>query len=156
MNSIGLAFLSQVTGKQFDVDSVDAGKPRCAGPAFPQVLANVYSVRTGQPLFAPYHIIDKQITATGPDGKPVSSSVKVGIISFAPPTIMAWDKRWLEGRVYTQGVRETAENSSPRCAPGAPSWWWPFRTAVSMTAHIRPPWKRQLLPVASRRAWMPC
>ncbi len=45
--------------------------------------------------------------------RPVTSSVKVGIISFAPPTIMAWDKRWLEGRVYTQGVRETAEKFIP-------------------------------------------
>ena len=109
----GLAFLSQVTGNQFDVDSVDAAKPRCAGPQFPQVLANVYSVKSGKPLFAPYHIIDKQITATGPDGKAVTATVKVGIISFAPPTIMSWDKRWLEGRVYTQGVRETAEKFIP-------------------------------------------
>ncbi|WP_426077518.1 bifunctional 2',3'-cyclic-nucleotide 2'-phosphodiesterase/3'-nucleotidase [Janthinobacterium sp. PSPC3-1] len=109
----GLAFLSQVTGNQFDVDSVDAAKPRCAGPQFPQVLANVYSVKSGKPLFAPYHIIDKKITAMGADGKMIASTVKVGIISFAPPTIMSWDKRWLEGRVYTQGVRETAEKFIP-------------------------------------------
>lgn len=109
----GLAFLSQVTGNRFDVDSVDAAKPRCAGPQFPQVLANVYSVKSGKPLFAPYHIIDKQITAVGADGKAITSTVKVGIISFAPPTIMSWDKRWLEGRVYTQGVRETAEKFIP-------------------------------------------
>ena len=109
----GLAFLSQVTGNQFDVDSVDAAKPRCAGPQFPQVLANVYSVKSGKPLFAPYHIIDKQITAVGADGKTMTRTVKVGIISFAPPTIMSWDKRWLEGRVYTQGVRETAEKFIP-------------------------------------------
>ena len=109
----GLAFLSQVTGNQFDVDSVDAAKPRCAGPQFPQVLANVYSVKSGKPLFAPFHIIDKKITAMGADGKLITSTVKVGIISFAPPTIMSWDKRWLEGRVYTQGVRETAEKFIP-------------------------------------------
>lgn len=109
----GLAFLSQVTGNRFDVDSVDAAKPRCAGPQFPQVLANVYSVKSGKPLFAPYHIIDKKITAMGADGKMITSTVKVGIISFAPPTIMSWDKRWLEGRVYTQGVRETAEKFIP-------------------------------------------
>ncbi|OBV38208.1 bifunctional 2',3'-cyclic-nucleotide 2'-phosphodiesterase/3'-nucleotidase [Janthinobacterium psychrotolerans] len=109
----GLAFLSQVTGNRFDVDSVDAARPRCAGPQFPQVLANVYSVKSGKPLFAPYHIIDKQITAAGADGKAITSTVKVGIISFAPPTIMSWDKRWLEGRVYTQGVRETAEKFIP-------------------------------------------
>ncbi|MBB3120121.1 bifunctional 2',3'-cyclic-nucleotide 2'-phosphodiesterase/3'-nucleotidase [Pseudoduganella violacea] len=109
----GLAYLSQVTGNRFDVDSVDPAKPRCAGPAFPQVLANVYSVKTRQPLFKPYHIIDKQITATGPDGKPLKLALKVGIIGFAPPTILTWDKRWLEGRIYTEGVRETARKYIP-------------------------------------------
>ncbi len=34
--------------------------------------------------------------------------VKVGIIGFTPPTIMSWDKRWLDGKVYTTGVREAA------------------------------------------------
>jgi 2',3'-cyclic-nucleotide 2'-phosphodiesterase/3'-nucleotidase len=39
--------------------------------------------------------------------------VRVGIIGFAPPTIMEWDKRWLEGRVYTTGVREAAQKYLP-------------------------------------------
>ncbi len=104
----GLAHLSQVTGNRFEVDGVDPAKPRCAGPAFPQVLANVYSLKTGQPLFAPYHIIDKQITAQDAAGKAFTATLKVGIISFAPPTIMSWDKRWLDGKVYTEGVRESA------------------------------------------------
>ena len=109
----GLAHLSQVTGNRFDVDGVDPAKPRCAGPAFPQVLANVYSIKTRQPLFAPYHIIDKQITAHDIAGKPFTARLKVGIISFAPPTIMSWDKRWLEGKVYTEGVRESAQKYIP-------------------------------------------
>ncbi|MDC8756571.1 bifunctional 2',3'-cyclic-nucleotide 2'-phosphodiesterase/3'-nucleotidase [Janthinobacterium fluminis] len=109
----GLPFLNQVTGSQFQVDGVEAAKPRCAGPQFPQVLANVYSVKTGQPLFAPYHIIDKRVSATGPDGAPLSATVRVGIIGFAPPAILAWDKRWLEGRVYTEGLRETAQKYVP-------------------------------------------
>lgn len=104
----GLAHLSQVTGSRFEVDGVDPAKARCAGPAFPQVLANVYSLKTRQPLFAPYHIIDKQIAALDAAGKPLTASLKVGIISFAPPTIMSWDKRWLDGKVYTEGVRESA------------------------------------------------
>lgn len=104
----GLAHLSQVTGNRFEVDGVDPSKPRCAGPAFPQVLANVYSLKTRQPLFAPYHIIEKQISAQDADGKPFMARLKVGIIGFAPPTIMSWDKRWLEGKVYTEGVRESA------------------------------------------------
>ncbi|UGQ49215.1 bifunctional 2',3'-cyclic-nucleotide 2'-phosphodiesterase/3'-nucleotidase [Massilia endophytica] len=109
----GLAFLSQVTGQRFDVDGVDPAKPACAGPTFPQVLANVYSLKSRKPLFKPWHIIEKRVQALGPDGKAVEATVKVGIIAFAPPTIMSWDKRWLEGRVYTEGVRETAQKYLP-------------------------------------------
>lgn len=109
----GLPYLNQVTGSRFDVAGVDPKKPRCAGPAFPQVLSNVYSVKSGQPLFAPYRIIDKQITATDADGKPVALTLKVGIIGFTPPTIMSWDKRWLDGKVYTEGLRESAHKFIP-------------------------------------------
>ncbi|WP_296945682.1 bifunctional 2',3'-cyclic-nucleotide 2'-phosphodiesterase/3'-nucleotidase [uncultured Massilia sp.] len=117
----GLQFLGQVTGENFDQDGVKGnqgnhggkGAKRCAGPGFPQVLANVYSVKTKQPLFAPYAIIDKRIRATGADGKPVEGTVKVGIIGFTPPTILSWDKRWLEGRVYTEGLVETARRYVP-------------------------------------------
>ncbi|NML60805.1 bifunctional 2',3'-cyclic-nucleotide 2'-phosphodiesterase/3'-nucleotidase [Massilia sp. RP-1-19] len=109
----GLAHLSQVTGKRFEVDGVDQSGPRCAGPAFPQVLANVYSLKTGKPLFAPYHIIARKISAQDASGRPFSATLKVGIISFAPPTIMSWDKRWLDGKVYTEGVRESAQKYIP-------------------------------------------
>lgn len=108
----GLAYLNQVSGSRFDVEGVDAAKP-CAGPKFPQVLANVYSVKSRKPLFAPYAIIDKRITATAPDGRQVPVTLRVGIIGFTPPTILTWDKRWLEGKVTTQGVRETAQRYVP-------------------------------------------
>jgi 2',3'-cyclic-nucleotide 2'-phosphodiesterase/3'-nucleotidase len=103
----GLGFLSQVTGNRFQVAGVDQPK-RCAGPAFPMVLANVYSAKTKKPLFSPYTIIEKKVGALEANGKPVTTTVRVGIIGFTPPTIMSWDKRWLEGRVYTEGVREAA------------------------------------------------
>jgi 2',3'-cyclic-nucleotide 2'-phosphodiesterase/3'-nucleotidase len=109
----GLAYLGQVTGSRFDVAGVAARKAACAGPAFPQVLANVYSVKTKQPLFAPYRIIDRTIAITGADGKPATATIKVGIIGFTPPTILSWDKRNLEGKVYTEGLRETAQKYIP-------------------------------------------
>jgi 2',3'-cyclic-nucleotide 2'-phosphodiesterase/3'-nucleotidase len=109
----GLSYLGQVTGSRFDVGGVAKRQTACAGPAFPQVLANVYSVKTKQPLFAPYRIIDKTISATGADGKPTTATIKVGIIGFTPPTILAWDKRHLEGKVYTEGLRETAQKYIP-------------------------------------------
>jgi 2',3'-cyclic-nucleotide 2'-phosphodiesterase/3'-nucleotidase len=110
----GLPYLNQVTGSRFDVDGVDPAGPRCAGPAFPQVLANVYSAKSRKPLFAPYRIIAKQVSALDANGKPVSATIKVGIIGFTPPTIVSWDKRWLDGKVYTEGVRETALKYIPR------------------------------------------
>nr|WP_229205787.1 bifunctional 2',3'-cyclic-nucleotide 2'-phosphodiesterase/3'-nucleotidase [Duganella sp. Leaf126] len=109
----GLPYLNQVTGSAFDVDGVPAGTPRCAGPKFPIVLANIDSKRTGKPLFAPYSILKRQISATGPDGQPVTATIKVGIIGFAPPGILAWDKRWLDGKLVARGVRETAQKFIP-------------------------------------------
>jgi 2',3'-cyclic-nucleotide 2'-phosphodiesterase/3'-nucleotidase len=108
----GLAFLSQVTGERFQVDGVDQPK-RCAGPAFPMVLANVHSARTGKPLFSPYAILDRQVNALDAKGRPVKAMLRVGIIGFAPPTIMEWDRRWLEGRVSTTGVLEAARKYVP-------------------------------------------
>jgi len=108
----GLPFLGQVTGSRFQVKGIEQPK-RCAGPAFPMVLANVYSVKSKKPLFSPYAIIDKQVSAVGADGKPVTATVRVGIIGFTPPTIMSWDKRHLDGRVYTTGVREAARKYLP-------------------------------------------
>jgi 2',3'-cyclic-nucleotide 2'-phosphodiesterase/3'-nucleotidase len=70
-------------------------------------------VKSQKPLFAPYAIIDKRITATAPDGRQVPVTLRVGIIGFTPPTILTWDKRWLEGKVTTRGVRETAQRYVP-------------------------------------------
>ena len=112
--NFGLAYLNQVTGSHFQVDGVDAAAPRCAGPAFPLVLANIYSAKTRQPLFEPFRILTRTLRATGPDGKPVEASIKVGIIGFTPPGVLSWDKRWLDGKVYAEGVRETAQKFVPQ------------------------------------------
>lgn len=107
----GLNFLSQVTGNAFNVDGVTAHG--CAGPQFPQVLANVLSVKDNQPIFKPYIILTKRIQATGPDGKAVMVPLRVGFLGFTPPPIMSWDKRWLDGKVYTSGLVETANKYVP-------------------------------------------
>ena len=109
----GLGFLGQVTGSRFDVPGIPRPAKPCAGPGFPIVLANVYSVKTHAPLFAPYRILEKRVRAEDADGHPVEATVKVGIIGFTTPTIMSWDKRLLEGRVYTEGLVETARRYIP-------------------------------------------
>jgi 2',3'-cyclic-nucleotide 2'-phosphodiesterase/3'-nucleotidase len=80
---------------------------------FPVVLANVYSVKTHKPLFAPYRIIEQAREGATPTAARSRRLVKVGIIGFTTPTILSWDKRWLEGKVYTEGVVETAKRYMP-------------------------------------------
>ncbi|MCS0584767.1 bifunctional 2',3'-cyclic-nucleotide 2'-phosphodiesterase/3'-nucleotidase [Massilia pinisoli] len=109
----GLAYLAQVTGSRFDVPGAVRPAKACAGPGFPLVLANVYSVKTHAPLFAPYRVIEKRVRAEDAAGNPVAATVKIGIIGFTTPTIMAWDKRALEGRAYTAGLVETARRYIP-------------------------------------------
>jgi 2',3'-cyclic-nucleotide 2'-phosphodiesterase / 3'-nucleotidase len=109
--NFGLAYLGQVTGQRLQVEGVP--DKRCAGPGFPVVLANVYSARTRKPLFEPYRILSKRIKAVGANGKPFEATVKVGIIGFTPPAIVNWDRHWLEGKVYTEGLVETAKRYLP-------------------------------------------
>ncbi|MEF9415189.1 bifunctional 2',3'-cyclic-nucleotide 2'-phosphodiesterase/3'-nucleotidase [Ralstonia sp. SM1864_UCD524_TZ4] len=112
----GLPYLSQVTGNTFNVAGMadPAQQTRCAGPSFPQVLANVMSAKTSAPLFQPYTLLTKTVTATAPDGSTVSAPLKVGIIGFTPPAITSWDKRWLDGKVYTVGIKEAAQQYIPQ------------------------------------------
>ena len=105
----GLAFLSQVTGNQFNVDVPNLPTKKCAGPKFAQVLSNVLSVKDKKPLFTPYTILKRSLNATDKDGKTVSADVLVGVMAFTPPTILNWDKRHLDGKVYTEGIKEAAE-----------------------------------------------
>ncbi|MFC5547299.1 bifunctional 2',3'-cyclic-nucleotide 2'-phosphodiesterase/3'-nucleotidase [Massilia aerilata] len=109
--NFGLAYLGQVTGQRLEVEGVP--DRRCAGPGFPVVLANVYSVKTRKPLFAPYRILTRRIKAVDAQGKPFETSVKVGIIGFTPPAILNWDRRWLEGKITTEGLVETAKRYLP-------------------------------------------
>jgi 2',3'-cyclic-nucleotide 2'-phosphodiesterase / 3'-nucleotidase len=111
----GLPFLSQVTGTKFNVDGMAAvaSQPTCVGPAFPLVLANVSSKKDGATLYKPYTIISKKVSAKDKDGKTIESTVKVAVIGFAPPPILNWDKRWLDGKVDVQGVVESATQYVP-------------------------------------------
>jgi 2',3'-cyclic-nucleotide 2'-phosphodiesterase/3'-nucleotidase len=109
--NFGLAYLGQVTGQRLDVEGVPARQ--CAGPGFPVVLANVYSTKTKKPLFAPYRILTRRIKAVDANGRPFEASVKVGIIGFTPPAILNWDRRWLEGKITTEGLVETAKRYLP-------------------------------------------
>ena len=108
----GLPFLNQVLGGGLDVDGVDKAL-KCAGNGFPMALSNVYSSKTKQPLVQPYVLLERTITAQTADGKAVQLPVKIGVIGFTTPGIMNWDKRYLEGKVSTEGAVEAATKYVP-------------------------------------------
>ncbi len=107
----GLKFLSQVTGTPFDV----AGIPveHCKGPNYPFVLSNVFSAKTGKPLYAPWRILARRIHVRTPDGSEREAVIHIGLLGFTPPPIMDWDKRNLEGKVTVMGVVEAARKYVP-------------------------------------------
>ncbi|CAN7531503.1 bifunctional 2',3'-cyclic-nucleotide 2'-phosphodiesterase/3'-nucleotidase [Acidovorax sp. LjRoot129] len=108
----GLPFLNQVLGGGLDVDGVDPSK-KCVGAGFPMVLANVTSNKTKKPLVQPYTVLERTLTAKGADGKEVKLPIKIGVIGFTTPGIMNWDKRYLEGKVTTEGAVEAATKYVP-------------------------------------------
>jgi 2',3'-cyclic-nucleotide 2'-phosphodiesterase / 3'-nucleotidase len=107
----GLAYLSQVTGTPFNVVGVDEKK--CKGPRFPFVLSNVFSARDGKPLYSPWRILVRTIHVHAPDGTERDATIRIGLLGFAPPPIMDWDRRNLEGKVTVMGVVEAAQKYLP-------------------------------------------
>lgn len=96
----GLEFLSQVTHN----GNWDAKYANCKGSDFPIVSANVYKTADKKPLYTPYVILDRTFSG---------QKIKVGVIGFTPPPIVMWDKKWLDGKVYVEGVKESAEKYVP-------------------------------------------
>ena len=145
----GLPFLNQVLGGGLDVDGVDPSK-KCAGAGYPAVLANVYSNKTKKPLVQPYTLLERTLVAKGTDGKEVKLPIKIGVIGFTTPGIMNWDKRYLEGKVYTEAPWNPPTSTCPSCVPRGLTSWWPCCTAVSTVPPTRPPWRT---PACTCRRW---
>lgn len=108
----GLGYLSQVSGTPMNVQGGTTHK--CKGPNYPLVLSNVFSARDGQPIFRPWTMVTKTIIVTAADGRAQTVPLRVGIIGFTPPPIMAWDKQNLEGKVTVTGVVEAARRYLPQ------------------------------------------
>ncbi len=84
-----------------------------AGAAFPYVNANVVldeGAAKGQPAFRPYVILERRFTDEA--GQP--HTLKVGVIGFVPPQIMAWDRIHLAGRVVARDIPTTARELVPK------------------------------------------
>ncbi len=78
---------------------------------YPIVNANIYvddhdsDPTNDKNYFTPYQIIPKKIK----DKNGVEQTVNVGIVGFAPPQIMQWDKDNLQGKVIVKDIVKTAE-----------------------------------------------
>ncbi|MEO7107930.1 MAG: bifunctional 2',3'-cyclic-nucleotide 2'-phosphodiesterase/3'-nucleotidase, partial [Rhodoferax sp.] len=85
------------------------------GANFPYVNANVYvdnkdrDTDQAQHAFTPYLLLDRELV----DAQGKRHTIKVGIIGFAPPQIMQWDKANLEGKVIVGDIVETARKYVP-------------------------------------------
>ncbi|WP_223592194.1 bifunctional 2',3'-cyclic-nucleotide 2'-phosphodiesterase/3'-nucleotidase [Neobacillus bataviensis] len=78
---------------------------------YPIVNANIYKddhdndPTNDQNYFTPYQIIPKKIK----DVNGVEHTVNVGVVGFAPPQILQWDKDNLQGKVIVKDIVKTAE-----------------------------------------------
>ena len=107
----GLGYLSRSTGTEFNVTGIETKK--CKGPNFPLVLSNVFSAKDGKPLYAPWRVITRTIKTKTAAGAEQSATIRIGLLGFAPPAIMDWDKRNLDGKVTVMGVVEAANKYLP-------------------------------------------
>lgn len=86
------------------------------GSNFPYVNANVYlddgdgDPSNDQNAFTPYVILDKTVMDEGG----AEHTLKVGVIGFVPPQIMAWDKDKLTGKITAKDIVETAKTFVPK------------------------------------------
>ncbi|MFN6952221.1 MAG: bifunctional 2',3'-cyclic-nucleotide 2'-phosphodiesterase/3'-nucleotidase [Albidovulum sp.] len=86
-----------------------------AGAKFPIVSANVVKAMAAIPrgdetLLKPYVILDREVT----DGAGQKHPIRLGLIGFVPPQIMNWDRRHLEGKVWTRDIVAAARSWVPQ------------------------------------------
>lgn len=105
--NFGLDYLNQVQGR---AHTYNGATRTCKAPATPFVLANVNDTATGKAMFTPYSILTRQYV----DSLGKTRDVKVGVIGLTPPAIVQWDKRWLEGKVQVDGIKDSAARFIPQ------------------------------------------
>ncbi|MBM3547611.1 MAG: bifunctional 2',3'-cyclic-nucleotide 2'-phosphodiesterase/3'-nucleotidase [Alphaproteobacteria bacterium] len=79
------------------------------GAKFPYVNANVMSADGQKNMYTPYLILERKLKDEAGKEHPI----KIGVIGFVPPQIMAWDRRHLEGKVTAKDIVETAKRFVP-------------------------------------------
>ncbi|HAR07257.1 MAG: 2',3'-cyclic-nucleotide 2'-phosphodiesterase [Cobetia sp.] len=80
-----------------------------SGAQFPYVNANLLDATTGEPYFTPYQITAHAFT----DSEGNAQTLKIGYIGFAPPQVMTWDRKHLQGRLTAEDITESARRWVP-------------------------------------------
>jgi 2',3'-cyclic-nucleotide 2'-phosphodiesterase/3'-nucleotidase len=83
-----------------------------AGAACPVVSANLLTAPEGQggkPLVRPYALLDRILVDEGGQAHPC----RVGVIGFAPPQVVDWDRHILAGRIWAQDILGAANRWLP-------------------------------------------
>ena len=80
-----------------------------AGAACPVVSANLMTKRGAAPrtdrtLVKPYVLLDRVLT----DAAGLRHPIRIGVIGFAPPQVVDWDRQHLENRLQARDIVETA------------------------------------------------
>ncbi|MGS0468133.1 metallophosphoesterase [Cobetia marina] len=89
-----------------------------SGAQFPYVNANLLDAATGEPYFTPYQITAHAFT----DSEGNAQTLKIGYIGFAPPQVMTWDRKHLQGRLTAEDITRAPGAGCPRCAGRARMW----------------------------------
>lgn len=113
MNAVG--FDASTLGNHEFNYGLDFLMKSLAGAHFPVLSANIVKRAGATPtadttLVKPYIILDRMLI----DGAGNTHPVKVGLIGFAPPQIVTWDRHHLEGNVTTRDIVDTARAYIPR------------------------------------------
>ena len=112
----GLAYLGQVTGQPLRRATASTRRKPLRRARLP-AGAGQRLQRQDAPaaVRALPHPRQARAAPSTPTASPSQATVKVGIIGFTPPTIIAWDKRWLDGQAST---RRACARRRERYMPG--------------------------------------
>nr|WP_243642057.1 bifunctional 2',3'-cyclic-nucleotide 2'-phosphodiesterase/3'-nucleotidase [Rhodovulum steppense] len=107
MNAVG--FDASTLGNHEFNYGLDFAMRSIAGAEFPVISANIVRElgtcpTEDVPLVPPYVILGRMLT----DGEGDVHPIRVGVIGFAPPQVMTWDRRHLEGKILARDIVETA------------------------------------------------
>lgn len=80
-----------------------------SGAQFPYIVSNTYDAYTDKPYFKQYII--KTFPVKTEQGE--RTSIRVGFVGFVTPQITIWDKKYLNGKIITKDIIDTANTIIP-------------------------------------------